>query len=191
VQAENGRLYIGLHNLDRSTDWRSVGGGVVEVDCESRAVTADWAFADADVYDFPSDPSRVVVHADGEGLYLLDTGSGTAALAVAADQRGGTVEGLAAHDDRAVVVTSDAAGSYAIGCVDFTEGTWTLAESSDNYLIHVAGNDRGEAWISARTHWSNPAAANGAIVYDIARCSRRTEAAPITTVMAPSSIAFY
>ena len=80
--------------------------------------------------------------------------------------------------------------SLGIGCIDLGDWSYSLAEMVDNYVPGLTGNDRGEAWISARSHWSNPAAANGAIVYDIESCSALTST-PVSTVLAPSSIAFY
>lgn len=190
VQAPNNRLYISYENLDRDNGWTSVGGGVVEVDCEGLAVTNQWDFASPWIFPHAPDPSKVVVYEQNVGLHILDTATGTPTLVLDTADIGGTVVGYAAHGTGAVIGLSDPSYNYGIGCIDTSDWSYSLAEMVDNYLPTVTGNDRGEAWISARSHWSNPAAANGAIVYDIEQCRALTNT-PVSTVLAPSSIAFY
>lgn len=191
VQADNGRLYVAHQNLDRTNSWISVGGGVVEIDCATEAVTDTWAFSSPELYPHPPDERLVVVSEAEVGLHLLDTATGDTTLVLALDTVGASIVGYAAHEAGAVVSTTDEAYGYGIGCIDLSDWSYTAAEQVDNYLPAVAGNDRGEAWFSARTHWSNPAADNGALVYDIDGCSRETTAGPVSTVLAPFSIAFY
>ena len=104
---------------------------------------------------------------------------------------GGPIFGYTASGSGAVVGIRDAAYNYGIGCIDLNDWAYSTAEMVDNYLTNVAGNNRGEAWVTARTHWSNPAADNGAIVYDVESCSALTTSGPVSTVLAPSSITFY
>ncbi|MCB9765374.1 MAG: hypothetical protein H6739_36710 [Alphaproteobacteria bacterium] len=192
VQADNGRLYVGLQRLDRNTDWSSVGGRVVEVDCASKTVTNSWDVdGQATVYPYAPDGSQVVVHSDA-GLHLLDTAAGTLSEALLDEvSEGVAVLGFVSWGQDAVVMTLDASGHYGVGCVDLGTWAYTHAETVDNYLSDIAGDDRGEAWIAARTHWSNPAADNGAIVYDIATCAALTTSGPVETLLAPYAIAFY
>ncbi len=191
VLAPNGKVYAGLHQFDQGKGWVATGGTIVEVDCATRAVTNSWAAPTPDVYDNPGAPSNVLVHSASTGFYLLDTDSGALSDLLLADATiGASVDGVAAWGDGAVVTTFDDAYGYAVGCVDLTAWTYAEAERSPNYLTGIAANDRGEVWIGARTHWATPGAPNGALVYDGASCEARTDA-PITTLLAPFSVAFY
>ena len=49
----------------------------------------------------------------------------------------------------------------------------------------------GEAWLSARAHWSNPESPTGVIVYDIESCTSKTTEDLVSTVLDPFSVAFY
>ncbi len=195
VKAANGMLYAGLQRLDRNGGWVSQGGAVVEIDCASKQVTRSWDFSGSvSVYDYAPDSSRIVVYDGGDdaGLWLLDTATGELSEQKLSDMTvGASIGGFASYGDSAVVITSDDDYNYGIGCVDLSDWSYTPAEAVDNYLAGVVANARGEAWISARTHWANPAAANGAIVYDIAACSSLTAGDPLATTLAPFSIAFY
>jgi len=124
-------------------------------------------------------------------LHVLDTEAGTASLVLDEASVGAGIIGYTAHETGAVVGISDSSYNYGIGCIDLSDWTYSLAEMVNNYVPSVDGNNRGEAWISARSHWSNPAADNGAIVYDVDSCSALTTERPVSTVLAPSSIAFY
>ena len=190
VKATGETLYVAYENLDRDAGWSSAGGGVVEIDCDSQSITNQWDFASPWIFPHAPDPSKVVVYEHEVGIHLLDTVSGTSSLMLDTADIGGAVIGYAAHGSGAVIGISDPAYNYSIGCIDTGDWSYSLAEVVDNYVPGLIGNDRGEAWISARSHWSNPAAANGAIVYDIERCSPLTTT-PVSTVLAPSSIAFY
>ncbi|MCB9763665.1 MAG: hypothetical protein H6739_28105 [Alphaproteobacteria bacterium] len=192
VMADNGKLYVGMQRLDRAASWAEAGGRVAEVDCASRAVTRSWEVeGQANVYAYSPDGAQLVVDS-GEGLHLLDTTTGTLSAPLLDEVAEGiSVVGFTSHGDRAVVAFSDASYSYGIGCVDLGTWSFTEAERVDNYLISLSGDARGEAWISARTHWSNPAAENGLIVYDVATCTSLTTSGPIATLLAPFSVAFY
>ncbi|HCH65196.1 MAG TPA: hypothetical protein DFR83_20495, partial [Deltaproteobacteria bacterium] len=191
VQAANGKLYVAYQNLDRNDGWASVGGGVVEIDCNSQAISNQWDFANPAVFDHAPDTSKVVVYESGVGLHVLDTEAGTASLVLDEASVGAGIIGYTAHETGAVVGISDSSYNYGIGCIDLSDWSYSLAEMVNNYVPSVDGNNRGEAWISARSHWSNPAAENGVIVYDVDSCSALTTEGPVSTVLAPSSIAFY
>ena len=191
VQGAPGTLYVGAHNFDRNADWVSAGGGVAEIDCESQAVTHTWSFETADVYIDPEDTDHLYVYATGDGLYRLDTTTREPAFLVSEDDLGAAVVGLAASAGQAVVTTTDDAYAYGVGCIALDTGAFDPIEAVDNYLISIDANSAGEAWVSARSHWSNPAAPNGLLVYDIPTCSARTTTGPLSTVLAPFSVAFY
>lgn len=190
VVAENGRLYVGVRALER-TEWQSAGGAVAEVDCSSRTVSAHWEAASPDVYAWPDDPSVVAVYERSAGLRLLYTTSGELGpVVVSTGALGGEVDGFAAWGGRGVAIVASEDYDYSVVCVDPEDEAVVSVDRLEHYLISVAGNDRGEAWISARPHWTDPTASGGVLVYDIAACTELTEA-PIATALAPYSIAFY
>jgi hypothetical protein len=133
----------------------------------------------------------VVVYESGVGLHVLDTATSSATLVLDDASVGASIIGYTAHEDGAVVAIADPSYNYGIGCIDLLDWSYSLAEMVDNYIPSLSGNNRGEAWISARSHWSNPIAANGVIVYDVPTCSSTTGTSPVSTVLAPSSITFY
>ena len=192
VKGDNGKLYIGLENLDRNDGWASVGGKILEVDCATKAITQSWDVSSPSLFQNPLDPSNIIVAESGAGLRVLDTSTGTLSeVKLAQADTGVSILGVAAYGEKSVVITADPSYTYGIGCVDL--GTWTFqeAESTGNYLIDISGNANGQAWISARSHWSDPEGPKGVIVYDTDTCTSLTPGGPFETLLAPFSIAFY
>ncbi len=191
VRAGNGRLYVGLHHFDRDSAWEAAGGAVVEVDCDTRTVTDVWEAAVPDVYAWPADDSLVLIYEKTVGLRFVDTTSGELGdVVLATEQLDGEVVGLAAHGDRAVVALADPDSIYSIACLDLTAAEVVTRQTVTSFLPNVAGNALGEAWVSARVHWSDPNAPSGTRVFDIDTCTERTSS-PLQTLLAPAHIAFY
>ncbi len=194
------KLYVGMENLDQSGSWRSVGGALAEVDCDSLEVTDSWSPGyDVSVFEYAPNPDKVVVAtaqnnmggSEG-GLWMLETSTGELSeLLVSEETLGGTIVGFAAYNEAAVVVVGDADYNYTVGCLDTTTWEYTEAEQSHEYITGLEGNGRGEAWITARTHWSYDDSAPGTIVYDIQTCTSLTAADPLATALEPYSVAFY
>ena len=193
VQASNGKLYVGLEQFDRDNGWTNVGGAVVEIDCASQSVTNSWDTAvSTSVHRYEPDQTQVAVLTTGEGLRLLDTETGTLSdLLLREEDMVGSIVGFAASGEQAIVSTVDSDSTYGIGCITLSDWSYTAVEQTSHYLIDLQGNDRGEAWITARPHWSSPEGAHGTIVYDIESCSSRTGNSMLETTLAPYSITFY
>jgi hypothetical protein len=189
VVGANGRLYLGAHHFDRDNSWEPVGGALVEVDCEARAVTQHWELPTPDVHPHPGGEGLLVTARDGS-VRRFDPQAGTLSDNLLAEPAPGDIVGFAAFAGRAVLITSDDE-DYAVHCADLTTGALSLIEARDNFLISAQANDRGEVWVAARTHWSDPGGAIGTLVYDAESCSALTEDGPIQTLLAPYSIAFY
>ncbi|MCB9776952.1 MAG: hypothetical protein H6742_00135 [Alphaproteobacteria bacterium] len=185
-----GRLYVTMDNVDREGDWGSVGGHVVQVDCETMAVTDSWtASGSTGIARHPD--GRLMVSVLGEGLRWLDPdGEGLGPVFWDAAAAGFEGTRVVLWEEHALVVALDEDYAYRIGCLDLTDGAFTVAEESPLYLFAMAANDRGEAWLAARRHWETPEGETGAVVWDIATCSAIT-ATPLSTTLAPYSIAFY
>ncbi len=193
-----GKLYVGLNRLDRNSGWSTVGGKVVEIDCESGAVTNDWDVAgNTQVFDWEGH-SEVLAGGSaygkqGGGLYVIDPAADTVSQVLDFDADEQNISAVAARGSKAVVVTSawDYSG-YSVYCADLSAGTTSLAETFVEYLTDAAANDHGEAWVAANWGWIDPDAATaGAMVYDIETCTSLTGDSPIATSLAPNSIAFY
>jgi len=193
VQAANGRLYVGLEQFDRNDGWTNVGGAVVEIDCASQSVTNSWdTGVSTAVHPYGPDQTQVAVITTGEGLRLLDTNAGTLSDPLVRDEDlGASLIGFAAAGEKALVTTVDADSAYGIGCITLTDWTYSATEQTNHYLIDVQANDRGEAWIGARPHWSSPEGGHGTIVYDIESCASLTGDTMLDTMLSPYRITFY
>lgn len=189
VEAASGRLYLGAHHFDRNNSWEPVGGALVEVDCESRAVTNSWALPTPDVHPHSGGEGLLVTSRDGS-VRRLDPTTGSLSDNLLTEPAPGDIVGFAAFAERAVLITSDDE-AYAVHCADLETGALTLIEARDNFLIAAEANDRGEVWVAARTHWSDPGGATGTLVYDAESCAILTDDGPIQTLLAPYSITFY
>jgi hypothetical protein len=190
VATADGMLYAGLLHLDREGDWTATGGAVVEVDCAARTVTRSWALHGPRVLPDPEHTDQVLILEEGVGIHRLDPTSGATTLLVEEVVERGTFGGIAAAGGRAIVTTVTDDYAFGIGCVDLDAGTFDLLEAASSYLISVDASPTGEAWISARAHWSDPTSPQGVRVFDIATCTERTDR-PIETLLAPMDIAFY
>ena len=93
--------------------------------------------------------------------------------------------------DNAFVVTMDDSYGYHMYCVDLKTNETTEVESTNNYISNMTVNDAGEAWIVARPGWADSTSTSGVIVYDIDACSSLTGSDWLSTVLSPSSVAFY
>ena len=194
MRVVDGRLYVGLQRLNREDGWRSEGGVVVEVDCAQRIVQRHWPVGgSATLVGTPIDGELLVSHtAHGgtpAGLSRLRLPEGELKLVM--ETPGEHVTGLATQDDRALAISLAEDGmSYAVSCVDLALGSVTSRESTPRYLTSVAGNDRGEAWVSAGPSWLDPTADSGLFVYDIEDCRLKNDA-PIALSLHPFSVGFY
>lgn len=187
LRVSDGVLLVGLRFLDRHTDWLPDGGALVSVDCESQAVREVWNVESPDVYPNPDAPNEPWVHEYGVGLRAFADGPGD--VVVTTEALGGRIEGFAADGGRALATVADADYNYRLVCIDLDDGTVETLEAANTFLFALTGNDRGEAFLAARTHWDHPGAPTGTRVFSIADCVERTEA-PLETLLAPYSITF-
>lgn len=197
------KLYVALQQLDQNNGWVANGGMVAEVDCTSRAVTNAWEVgASPDLFNNPVDPSTLIVRTGTYfdetgafdftgGLATFDPATGTSTSFLAEADLSANITGFAANAaGKGIVLTTDETWAYQVQCLDMTTGTLTLAESVPQYLSGVVANERGEAWISARTSWASPDP-GGVLVYDMNACTSVTHDDWITLTLEPYSIAFY
>lgn len=192
VVGDNGRLYLGAHQFDRDDGWSEAGGLVLEVDCAARAVTQSWDVPTPDVYANPGQPGTVLVAGRDDGIRTLDVETGTlSAPVVAPEAIPGTVSAMAAWGDHAVIALFDEDDHYSVHCATLGDGTVELIEARTNFLTTAVANDRGEVWVSARTHWADPTGETGTLVYDADRCASLTTQGAIPTLLAPFGITFY
>jgi len=201
----DGMLYVALNRLDRQT-WASVGGMVVEIDCEAEAPTRSWKVGgNTQLFDSPEDAPLLVsaeAYGDGSdgwgqagGLYLLDPGGedGTLEQLVDLDAHGWSLTGAVMADSRAILVGPRSDYSeYGVHCLDLDSGQLDTIETVPEYLVSAAGDGAGSAWVAAHWGWLEPDSATAGLrVYDIDGCESLTGDSPITLSLAPYAIAFY
>lgn len=198
-------LYVALEQLDETTTyWSAKGGTVIAIDCMRRSISGSWEVSPVPtLFADPDDEQGLLVRtgayfdAEGEfswdgGLWSLDPAEGTvSAIAPAESENNLNYTGIAAAEGgRAIVVATDASWLYSVYCLDRSSGSLTLIETLDSYISSVQVNARGEAWLATRASWAAPDAAAGVLVYDVASCTRLTDA-PIALSLEPYAIAFY
>lgn len=197
------KLYVALQQLDQNNGWVANGGMVAEVDCAERTVTDAWEVgASPDLFNNPVNPDTLIVRTGTYfdetgafdftgGLATFDPGTGASAAFLEEADLAGNITGFASTAaGKAVVLTTDETWAYQIRCLDMVTGAATLAESVPQYLSGVVANERGEAWIAARTSWASTDP-GGVLVYDMTACSSVTQDDWITLTLEPYSIAFY
>lgn len=188
------RLYVGLERLDRNTEyWSTVGGQVVEVDCESRSVAQTWdAAGSASVHAWDADRLLVLSDAFGDdpgGIYALEPGGD--GLTHLLDVPGEALSSIAAVGDHAIA-TSTASDYSHFGrhCIDLGAAEVTSSETGTTLFGAVAANDRSEAWVALGPSWLDASAPTGVMVYDLESCEAKTST-PIATSLPPNAVSFY
>lgn len=189
-----GRLYAGLNRLNRNNDWKSEGGVVVEIDCDTQEITRHWEVGgNTKIYPRPEEKKLLVAtHAsDTESALLLTIDLESGDTTILMDTGTQNIVGVATKDDRAIGISVEEDYShYAIHCFDFNAGTWSTIEETDSFLTGVYANDNGDAWITAGRPWINLEAPSGIFVYDIETCTSKADE-PIQFSLYPYSMAFY
>lgn len=190
----DGRLYLGLQRMDRTDGWADRGGVILEVDCASRAVTAEWAApGNARISAWPEGEGLLVQgrEADGlaAGIYTFTPGSGPR-LAVPVTE--GSVADLAARADALMFTTlAEDYSHYTLRCASLAEGEARELERFTEYLPELANGPDGEAWLAAHWGWNDSETSRpGVHRFDLAGCARLDGGEPIRTSLAPASIAF-
>lgn len=194
LAALGGKLYIGLERLDRSAGWSDAGGVVLEVDCEARSISREWAApANANVAPWPGGEGLLVTgRAWGElaaGVYTF-TPEGGLVLAVPVSE--GEVAGVAASGSSLVFTTlAEDYSSYGIHCADLGSGSSTEIDRREEFLADLVASPTGEAWIAAHWGWNDSDAATpGLFRWDIASCAAIDADRPLRFSLAPSSLTF-
>ena len=203
VPAGNERLFVGLNNLDRSGSWTGIDGHLLEIDCSSLEISGSWEPGlEVTVFPYAPDADKVLVRvagsydgSQGGGAYLFDAATRELGERVLdeSSMAGQAMTGFAAHQDHAVVFSFDTQtwADYTIGCIDLSDWSYSPIEITNNYLLRLEGNDRGEAWMAARPHWGDSSSVGGLRVFDIDSCSERTGQTWITPVHDPYDVAFF
>jgi len=202
VAGKEGYLYLALQQLDQNNGWVANGGAVVEIDCAARAVSNSWDVgSNPKIYAHPTEPSALLVvtgvyyEADG-GISVLDVVDGEHSALYVSEADIGVDIGPLAFDDLGNVVAigssiSDYGASHTINCFDLESWDWTEAVNTSSFLIGNVANDRGEAWLLARTSWADAGSVGGIWVYDIATCSEPSTEARKSFSLDPYSLAFF
>ena len=162
----DGQLFVALHRKDRSDGWANAGGRVVQVDCAAEEVVDSWAIgANTSVHDGEGGVFVTGGAWDGDagGLWWLD---GDVERLVETDVG---IDAVVGGPEQALVIGHDADDVYGVYCFD---GELELVEATGSYLVAAAATATGQAWISARSHWSDTESEAGLLVYDIASCTR-------------------
>lgn len=197
-----GRLYLALQRMDRTDGWADRGGVVLEVDCGSRAVTAEWAApGNARISAWPDGDGLLVQGREANGMaagiYTFAPASGLR-LAVGLSGETGeevgdeSVADLAARGDALLFTTLAADYShYTLRCASLSGGETRELERFTEYLAELSNGPEGEAWLAAHWGWNGGETSRPGIHrFDLAGCARLDGGEPIRTSLAPASFAF-
>ena len=191
VDAGDGWIYVAVRNFDRDAGWASAGGAVLELSCDGLEITREWAFDSPTLALDPADPDTLLVTQPGGDVVLLDRPTGATRVVLEGGSMDGVIEQMVVHEGAAMGITVTPDYAYGVVCLDLAMGAAVARPTPDRYLISIAANAHGEAWVSARTHWDAPEAPFGVQVWDIATCTEQTAGRPLQTLLAPYSVAFY
>jgi hypothetical protein len=187
-------VFVGLQNFERSgTGWVGVGSVVVEIGCQSLEVEQSWSFGNnLRLYESEEDGTILVGTSAAAGIpggiYSLETETGAFELLV--QSAVGAFSSVASSGVHLVTVEA-AAGytGYQIACHDLETGDSVSLGIQDEYLVDVASDSRGNAWVLSNFSWSDPSDSfTGIYVLDMASCSQIGES-PIPFALGPYSIA--
>jgi hypothetical protein len=191
-----GVLYAALQHFDRDDGWTSTEGEVIEINCESGAVTQTWQVGPSPrIAAHPTRPGALLVQtgvyweADG-GLWVLDTEEGLEEDAILLESEAQVdLASLATSESGHLILTAAGfeSGSSLI-CLDLSTGTWSSAEPTSAWYARIDASPTGEAWISVRP---TPDDANhGLLVFDIDACAPRDDPSWFTLTLPPYGVAF-
>ena len=191
-----GVLYAALQHLDRDDGWTSTEGEVIEINCESGAVTQTWQVGPSPrIAAHPTRPGALLVQtgvyweADG-GLWVLDTEEGLEEEAILLESEAQVdLVSLATSESGHVILTAAGfeSGSSLV-CLDLATGTWSSAAGTSAWYARIDASPTGEAWVSVRP---TPDGANhGLLVFDIDACAPRDDPSWFTLTLPPYGVAF-
>ena len=192
----DGVLYAALQHFDRDNGWTSTEGEVLEINCESGAVTQTWQVGSSPrITAHPTRPDALLVQtgvyweADG-GLWVLDTEQGLEEDAVLLESEAQVdLVSLATSESGSILLTAAGfeSGSSLV-CLDLSTGTWSSAADTGAWYARIDASPTGEAWISVRP---TPDDANhGLLVFDIDACAPRADPSWFTLTLPPYGVAF-
>ena len=202
LSGREGYLYAAAQQLDEEDGWGSNGGAVAEIDCATRTVTNAWDVgSNPKIYAHPTEDASLVVvtgvfYTPDGGISVLDTAKGTHSVVhISEEETGVDINTLAfsASGDALAIGSSieDYGATYSVSCFDLETWTWSEQSTTSSFLIDAVANDRGEAWILARTSWADAESVGGIWIYDVETCTERTADDRLTFSLDPYSVAFF
>jgi hypothetical protein len=171
-----GGLYVALEQFAQDDGWESEGGAVVRVDCETSEVSlvADAAPSPA-ISPGPEAGSLLVrtgIYGQLDGkVELLDLATGQRQTLLRESDVGADITGAEIHGESLVYLSADADWTYRVHCRDLASGEETVGLSTDGFLSDLKIDDRGRAWVAARSGWGEGAGAPGLYLLDAQTCS--------------------
>ncbi len=192
----DGVLYAALQHLDREDGWTSTDPEVIEIDCDSGAVSQTWQVGPSPrIIAHPTRPDALLVQtgvywqADG-GLWVLDTDEGLeeTAILLESEAQVDLVSLAASAAGRLILTAAGFESGSSLICLDLSTGTWSSAENSSSWYARIDASPNGEAWISVRP--APDGANHGLMVFDIDTCAPRAEPSWFTLTLPPYGVAF-
>lgn len=189
-----GALYVALEQFAQDDGWASEGGAVVRVDCETSEVSlvADAAPSPA-ISAGPEEGSLLVrtgIYGQLDGkVELLDLATGQSQTLLRESEVGADITGVEIYGDSLVYLSADVDWTYRVHCRDLSSGEETVGLSTDGFLSDLKIDDRGRAWVAARSGWGGGSAAPGLHLLDAQTCgSILGEGQRIRTTLSPYNL---
>ena len=202
LSGREGYLYAAAQQLDEEDGWVSSGGAVAEIDCAARSVTDAWDVgSNPKIYAHPTDEASLVVltgvyYSPDGGISVLDTAKGTQSeVHISEEETGVDINTLAFSASGAALAIGssieDYGATYSVSCFDLETWAWSEQSTTSSFLMDAVANDRGEAWILARTSWADAESVGGIWMYDVETCTERVSDERLTFSLDPYSVAFF
>ena len=201
-----GRLYAGLQRMDRDAGWQPDpdGGRVVEIDCDTRAVTRSWTTgSNTMVHRMPGqDGGLFVVEGalfDPDYQMLLDGGvreltltdDSPGPLQLTEVELGGNIVAFAAGGGGVGLLALNVDEVHHLLCVDLASWQTTALWQTTSWIPEIQVNDRDQAFVPLRSGPADPGAPGGIVVVDLANCTDHTGDDLIAFSLQPYSVEFF
>lgn len=197
-------LYVELQQLDQSSyPWLAAGGMVAAVDCATATVTQTWnGLINVTLREWPGHDALIArtgvyyrpnytLDLDG-GVMVLDPATGLSNAYVSEATLGENITDLVMVDDvHGLMLTGDADDISTAWCWNIETNAMTELFSTGSYLQGLGADDKGNAWIVARTYYKDPSSQGGIITVDAKACVAGSETWHQDLTYAPYAVAFY
>ena len=193
----DGGMLIAVQQFDQLDNWASEGGAILRAPCDGGTATSLYGLGPSPTLVSSPTPGVLGVKTGTYGaldgaVYLGDHDGLTQDVLVAESELGVEITAAALSETHLVYITTDPDWYFEVRCQDLHTGVTATGLRTTSFISDVEIDDRGRAWITARSGWSDGTPdPHGLYVFDPDTCSSLLASEePIHTTLNPYSIDF-